>query len=386
MVKRGALIIENGLGCVLPAARSLARAGWIVGIGAPFNNPRERGSRAIAHRHVIPRPEDAVEGFIDAVNAAVDEIGYDVVLPADDASVLALSLHREQVRTIVPYPEHKAVVRAIDKLELTRAAEAVDLAVPRTAIASPDEIDACALPIMVKPRLQWTPGSDTEVGELFIQRAETRDDVRRQVAEVEAAGGSAVLQEPIDGPQTAVSVVVDRDGRVVAVSQQETLCYSLANTSTRAVTVAVDEALLERIGKLVRELGWWGLANLQFLAPEHGATPRLIDVNGRFYGSIALAVAAGADLPAIWAECATGSPPATRATARPGVRFHALENDLVRARSRREGGLLRDVTRTLLFAPGAVHTLWSIRDPLPAARWSVSLSGRLARKMAKRHS
>ena len=384
MTERRALVLENGLGCVLPAARSLARAGWTVGIGAPFENPRERGSRAVTHRHAIPRPENTVDGFVEGVNAAIDEVGYDVVFPADDASVLALSLHRDRVRAIVPYPPHESVLRAIDKLDLTQAAEAEGVAVPRTEAATPSAIETCELPIMIKPRLQWTPGADTDVGELFIERADTRDAVHRRVAEIERAGGTAVLQEPVTGRQVALSVVVDRDGRLVAAAQQETLRYSLTQTSTRAITLEADEALLDGITRLLRRIGWWGLANLQLLEPEGGGTPRLIDLNGRFYGSIALAIAAGADLPAIWADCAMGTPPARRATARAGVRFHALESDLVRARRQRDPNLLGDVVRTFSFAPGATHTLWSIKDPVPALRWAVRLGSRLASRVVRR--
>jgi predicted ATP-grasp superfamily ATP-dependent carboligase len=154
----------------------------------------------------------------------------------------------------------------------------------------------------------------------------------------------------------------------------------LAQTSTRAVTIEIDESLLDRLTRMLGRIGWWGLANLQFLEPEGGGEPHLIDLNGRYYGSLALAIAAGADLPAIWAECAIGTSPAQRVLARPGVRFHAFETDLVRARSERNGGLLRDLIGTAAYAPGAAHTLWSARDPVPALRWAGSLAQRLARR------
>jgi len=381
---RRALILENGLGCVLPAARSLSRAGWTVGVGAPFENPRERGSRAIDHRHLVPRPEASIDGFLAAIEQATEEVGYDIVFPADDASVLALSASRERLRPIVPYPAHDVVLGGIDKLELTRAAQDQGIAVPHTEMATASAIEACALPVIVKPRLQWTPGAVAQTGELFIERAEVRDAVRRRVRDIEGAGGSAVLQAPMNGRQIAVSAVVARDGRMVAAAQQTTLRYSLVQTSTRAVTLEADEALLEQITGMLGRIGWWGLANLQFLEPEGGGAPHLIDLNGRYYGSLALAIAAGADLPAIWAACAIGDPPVHRVTARAGVRFHALESDLVRARQERVGGLVRDVARTVSFAPGAAHTLWSIRDPVPAVRWAGSLAGRLLRRAARR--
>ncbi len=79
----------------------------------------------------------------------------------------------------------------------------------------------------------------------------------------------------------------------------------LSGASCRAVTVPVDPDLSARAAALFRVLGWFGLAELQFLVPAAGPA-RLIDLNGRFYGSLALAVRAGANLPASWAALATG--------------------------------------------------------------------------------
>src|SRR5206468_440676 len=112
--------------------------------------------------------------------------------------------------------------------------------------------------------------------------------------------------------------------------------------------------------------GWHGLAQVQFVVPDDGV-PRMIDLNPRFYGSLALAVASGSDFPALWAALATGRPVAPAAP-RTGVRYHWLGGDLRRALVERRGGLLRDVASCVAWSPGTVNGVWSAKDPRPALR------------------
>ena len=127
----------------------------------------------------------------------------------------------------------------------------------------------------------------------------------------------------------------------------------------------VDPDLAAACERMLHDLDWWGLANLQFLAPSDGGAPRLIDFNGRFYGSLAMARAAGCDLPVLWARAALdpSTSPGEPVTGTPGVRYQSLEEDLRRAVVERRGGLSRDVTDTLRTARGAVHSTWSAGTP-----------------------
>ena len=94
--------------------------------------------------------------------------------------------------------------------------------------------------------------------------------------------------------------------------------------------------------------------------------PRLIDLNGRFYGSLSLAVAAGANLPAVWADLAMGRPPQAPVRAVPGVRYHWGTADVRRAARERRGGLMRDLAGTAAYALRARQSVVDAADPAPA--------------------
>jgi hypothetical protein len=185
------------------------------------------------------------------------------------------------------------------------------------------------------------------------------------VRRIREAGAEPVLQVPVRGTLGAL-IGVHHDGRLRGRVQQTTsrLWPTPNGVSARAQTVPVDEELAARAEVLLRDLGWWGLVELQFLTGDDGV-PQLIDLNGRFFGSMALAEAARPGLADAWGRLVLGAPVPELPDARPGVRYAWLAGDLRRASVERRGGLAADVADTLRWGRGAQHSVWDLRDPGP---------------------
>jgi predicted ATP-grasp superfamily ATP-dependent carboligase len=132
--------------------------------------------------------------------------------------------------------------------------------------------------------------------------------------------------------------------------------------------------------RLLADLGWSGVANVQFVRPP-GGRPRLIDLNGRLYGSLALAHAAGVNVPDLWARIGLGESVGELAIGRPGVRFEAFGDDVERAREERRGGLARDLADVAWSALRAPQWRQALRDPAPATN---ALSERVMRRVRRR--
>ena len=128
-------------------------------------------------------------------------------------------------------------------------------------------------------------------------------------------------------------------------------------------TVEPDPALERGCARLLGEIGWSGLFNLQFLEDASGE-PLLIDLNPRAYHSLALAIGAGANLPAVWCDLVLGRPPRA-VRPRAGVRFRAEEEDLRALRILARNGARTQVAGALLPRPRTVHALFQARDPAP---------------------
>ena len=317
----------------------------------------------MARRHRIA-PLHPADAFVTSVGEVAARHRYDVVFGAGEAEVLALSAARHRLPAVFPHAEDDVVRRALDKDELARAAAKVGIAVPDDA--DPEALDEVT-PVVVKARVHARPdlpGSPPRIDSTVVVG---RTAVRRRIAEITAAGGEPQVQVFHEGRLVAYAAVRGPDGVVARSLQRAARIWPpRAGASCRAVTVPLDPSLVRRCDALLDTLGWFGLAELQFQVGSDG-TPRLIDLNGRFYGSLPLAVAAGANLPAIWADLAIGRAPAAPVRARPGVRYQWGAADLRRALRERRGGLLGDLAGTAAFAYGAVHSVASIRDPGPAA-------------------
>jgi predicted ATP-grasp superfamily ATP-dependent carboligase len=358
--KRALIVDQSRDRSALAAARMLRADGWEVGTGSWRPSIASQSSATNMH-HRIEEAETDEDAFIADIAAAVAERDYEVVFCIYDVGLLVLSRRRAEVApAIVPYPAHEIVERSFDKLAFTNAARAAGLAVPRTEEATEQALAAWQGPVVVKARLHAPTRYETRPFENAAEAAPF-------VAELRAEGAQPLLQERIAGQLGAVVVVVDHAGEVVAEVQQrcDRSWPDGAGVTARARTIVPDVELSERVRELVRQLGWFGLAEIEYLLDDHGV-PRFTDFNGRFYGGIALAANAGVNVAATWARLATDRPVAPAPAQRVGARFQWLNRDL--AASRHADGL-KGMAGALALAPRSAHSMFALRDLSPTLRF-----------------
>lgn len=352
-VRARVLLVEGGAGLhptrvTVSTARALHDAGYAVDVVTS-----NRASLAHASRAVERTTRTTIAEAREAVAEAREAGGYLCLLPTSDVVQRALEL---------PGAAYA------DKLELHRHAASVDVPVPSTetfdgAETLRERAADLPYPVLLKP----------SVGKPAIH-AEGPSDVERFLTQVRGPG--RLLAQPIlAGPVRAVSGVAWH-GRLVAVVHQVALRAwpSASGTTCAAVTTDPDPALETWAERLVADYD--GIFQAQFLSGT------LIDLNLRPYGSIALAVGAGANLPALLAASFAGTDEARGSTvrARAGVPYRWLEGDLRLLRGAMGHGNL-GALRELRPRLRTVHgDPWTLRDPGPLwARIRSGVSGRRSR-------
>lgn len=364
---RALLIDQSRDRSTLVAARCLARAGYEVGSAAHVRSFVSR-SRYVRRHHLVRECGEDEDRFVADVAGAVAEGGYEIVFCAYEAGIMALSRRREEIAPAIwPYAEQHVVERAFDKLDLYHAVTAAGLRAPHTEAASEQALDAWEGPVVVKARQHVPRRFDTGLFDSAAQGRELAREIRRD-------GGEPLLQEPVHGRMGAVVIVAGRDGEVLCEVHQEALHTwpPGAGDTVRGLVVGIDPQLSRGVRELVRSLGWFGLTQVEFVRDDDGV-PRITDFNGRFYGSMALATGAGANLPALWADEALGRERQTLVQARRGARFQWLNRDLA-AGAAAAGP--RGALGALALVPFASHSMWSARDPMPAVRYLLPEAGR----------
>ena len=375
------LIVEDGRQRgALAAMRSLGRAGHEVGVAASVD-ALSGWSRWCERTHRVPRLSDSTA--VKALEQVIRDNNYDVVFGVGDSECLMLASARDQLKAVIGVVEHDALVRALDKTELGVVGDQLGIRTPSVLDRIPDTLPSAGL--IIKEKIHGQETAEGRAGHSAPSIAHTVGEAQAAVAAVESAGGTPLLQEALQGELIAYCVVRSRDGRTVGDLQQRALKTFPpgAGVSVRAETTPVDEQLREQCLRLLDTLGIWGVAEIQFIAPP-GEPPALIDVNPRFYGSMALAIKAGIDLPVLATAVALEQNLPSFRTARTGVRYQWLEGDIRRARIERKDGFARDLVSSIGFAPGAAHSILALRDPKPPVRFLSELLKRGIKKGVRR--
>src|SRR5205823_2531443 len=93
-------------------------------------------------------------------------------------------------------------------------------------------------------------------------------------------------------------------------------------------SVPVDPIVRDQAIRLLGPLGWHGVAMLEYKQDRRTGTPYLMEVNGRFWGSLQLAVDAGVDFAYLAWQLALGHRPEIAPSYRVGVKSRWLLGDL----------------------------------------------------------
>ena len=143
-----------------------------------------------------------------------------------------------------------------------------------------------------------------------------------------------------------------------------------------AVSEPVDPTLLDYSMRLLRALEWDGLAMVEFRHDRPTGETALMEVNGRFWGSLPLNTAAGCRLSTVRVAALAGDRSCAAAVVS-GRASRALDR---RARSSAQGTCSPSCRTIALasamhfgqliadFAPGTRSAMWSWRDPRPAVQ------------------
>jgi predicted ATP-grasp superfamily ATP-dependent carboligase len=347
----------------LAALRALRAAGYEPWAGVVSPRAYAARSRAAAGTIVLPSSGSEPAAFANRLGAELRRLGFSVVIPGTEQDLLAIAeAHDPALRSAAGVPEYRVVLQVIDKAAVYRAARGVGLEVPRTEALDrgrlPDDGD---FPLIVKPLRSASAAHGGALVRTDAELVASREELTRLWDRT--GGGDWLAQERVRGQLGAISGVAHH-GRIVAAVHQRSLRVwpPRAGVSAFAHTVAPDSALESAVARLIEALSWSGIFQTQFIHNDRGA--HLIDLNPRVYGSLALAVAAGVNLPAIWAGLLTGSagePPAYRV----GVRYRSEELD-VRAllHLARRGHPLAAAAGVLPHRHTA-HAVLTLADPAP---------------------
>jgi predicted ATP-grasp superfamily ATP-dependent carboligase len=357
------LVTDGEQRAALAVVRSLGKAGY-----APIVCARERRALAAASRYAagivhVPDPLRDPAAFLDTVARTIRECGIRVVVPVAEPSCLALLGNADRLGgAVIAGPELDAFRGISDKEHMLAVAREVGLATPaqlrleRQADASAAALDALLYPVVLKPTLSVRGGRIHSVS-----YAADAGALRERLAAIPESAFPLLVQQRIVGPGTGI-FLLRWDDRILATFAHRRLRETppSGGASVYSESVPADPELVAGATRLLERFRWRGAAMLELKRDAATGVAYVMEVNGRLWGSLQLAIGAGVDFPRLLVDAALGRPVAANPPYRSGVRLRWWWGDvnhvLVRLRHSGErlalppnaptrGRLLRDFLR-----------------------------------------
>lgn len=273
-------------------------------------------SRFAAHQSVVPNPLSEPAAYADAIVILVRQLAVDVLFPMSEESMLALLPATPRMPGVtVPFASLDSFRRASDKAGVMTLAASLDIAVPQQrTLGSVGELrglDTTALgfPVVLKPA-RSVAGDGAYRVKLGVTYADDAGSLERQVRALPAAAFPLLVQQRIEGPGTGVFVLV-WEGKLIAAFSHRRVREKppSGGVSVCAESIAMDDDTLTKARALLAALNWSGPAMIEFKQDRVSGRRYLMEINGRFWGSLQLAIDAGVDFPALLVAAALGASP-----------------------------------------------------------------------------
>jgi predicted ATP-grasp superfamily ATP-dependent carboligase len=375
----------------LAVIRALGEKG--VPIIAVFYENRDMGyvSRYVKHKVFAPHPEQAQEAFVHLLIDLFRIHGRCVLIPCDDGTLAAVGSHLEALSQyhLAACPDWDVVRSAIDKPCTYRLAESLGIPLPKTAIPHDvSEVQAYCqtvhFPCLVKPRQSHIY---FEKFRKKMVKAFDADTLVQAYQEAASAGLEVMLQEYIEGPDTAGMNYNSYfwDGQPLVEFTAQKVRMSPPDSGVPSVVISKDIPEAVQSGhRLLKAFHYQGYSCMEFKKDPKDGIYKLLEINARHNRSSLLAVHCGINFP--WVEYQHrlwGQIPCTNGY-RKGLYWIDASKDLAAIPKYMKRGEFSLWGQLKPYLKPNVFAIWTLKDPLPFLKRSGDIIKLMAAAAIKR--
>lgn len=328
-------VTDGNQRATLALTRSLGRRGIQVLVGDEKRHSLASSSRYCAGHVTYPSPYQYPESFYLFLLDFLKETSFEMVIPITDVTTHLVLLHKKEFEEYVrlPLPEFETFDFISNKWRLLKHAEEVGIPIPRTHfVVGPEALkeirDQLHYPLVVKASRSRIL---TQEGWLLtgVDYARSEQELLQCYERREYLRYPSIVQERIVGPGIGLFVLCNQGNPTVAFSHRRLREKPPSGgVSVLRESIAVDPRLENDAIRLLKPLGWHGVAMLEYKLDERTGQRFLIEVNGRFWGSLQLAMDAGIDFPYLLYQMARDDEMTAPQAYRIGVKSRWLLGDL----------------------------------------------------------
>jgi predicted ATP-grasp superfamily ATP-dependent carboligase len=225
----------------------------------------------------------------------------DLVMPVEEWSMIELSRNRKKYPCNLAFPEYVILEKVLDKKKVIELARELGIPCPKTfSIGSIDELERVRslipFPAVIKPT--------RSLGGVGISFVNSPDSLKKIYTESVKSFGPVLIQEKIPYDERySVAILMDFNQSMRRCCVLKAIrCYPI-DTGPASLVETVDRPdLVKMAEKLLQEIHYYGVAEIEFVIDKRDNTPKLMEINPRFWGSLQGAISGGVDFPALLVE------------------------------------------------------------------------------------
>jgi len=368
-----ALVLQVSWANGLDIIRDLAAAG--VPLLAVDANPRALGLHSrLAAGMVCPDPREDEEAFVVFLEQLGPRLPRRAVLfPTHDQYIWPISRHAKRLEPwyIIPFSRWETMRRLHDKREQLETARRVGVDIPKTVFVDDDDdlargADEIGFPAIFKPveSLAFKVRFRRHVLEIA-----SRDELLRVYDKVRDCG-TLMLQDIVPGGDEELYTLgsyLDAQSRPLAQFTGHKLRQHPPRFGHVSMAVSLWVPELAEAGlRLLHELGYHGVSQVELKRDPRDGRYRLMEVNARHWMWHSLATACGVNLSLAAYRDAIGDPYVARRQ-NDGLKWVVSLTDARDAFSRWRKGDEKLIPWLKSYQGVKVDGLFSLKDPLPGA-------------------
>lgn len=357
------LITDGNERAALAVTRALGREQVEVIVGAESQRSLAGSSRYCRQSFVYPSPYQEPERFVARLLEMIRKHDVDALFPISDIAMHVIGPERAQFEryTRIPSPHADVFQEISDKYRLMKQAVLEGVSIPETIFVPDGNLDPVidgitAFPVVVKPGCslvkegrQWKKTS--------VCYAESRHELLQLYRERSYLQSPSLIQQRVIGEGQGLFVLM-QEGMPLGMFAHRRLRERppSGGVSVLRESIALPKCMVEATLKLLQRVKWHGVAMVEFKVDTGSNRPLLMEINGRFWGSLQLAIDAGVNFPFLLLNMAMGKAETLPENGYPvGVKSRWLLGDVDQLVMR-----IKRSDRALNLPPGAPSKLRSL--------------------------
>lgn len=255
-------------------------------------------------------PQDISESErLEYIQDYIRKHNIEVLFPVSQPNIAFVSKYAgelEKITAVVPVPRPEMHKMVINKWSFSRFLELNQLPQPKTILISEleeteSQLNQLSFPVLVKPAIDSGSGAG-------ILKFQNKEELIAHLEKHPRIKHTHIIQNMHPGVCYGFNLLSNK-GKILAYSQQKMVTDAMHNFGPpTGIKFYRDAQMYELCHRLIKTLGWSGLANIDMIWDEDQQTYRILEINARIWSSAMGSFNAGINFPAYAIKAALKEP------------------------------------------------------------------------------